>query len=315
MSKINRALFKTTILYGKLLITTVISFVSVRLLLRALGEVDYGIYNLISGVTALLLFLNNAMVLASNRFISCAEGSETQETRKQIFNMSWLLHTSLAALVFLCFMILAVIGLKNLLNLPPARVGAANWVFATMVFSVCASIISVPYDAVIAAKEELWFFALAELTVSIGKLLAAMAMCRYGGDRLVGYACLFCLLTVSVVAGKYLFCRRHVECRLDVRRNLSADRLKKMLSFAGWTLVGSSSNVFAAYGKGIILNHFFGVLINAAEGVAMQVSGQLLSFSGSFFRAVLSIAMISGAVLPKMRRICDCHFSSVISRQ
>ncbi len=293
MSRINKAIGNTVWLYGKLLITSFISFWAVRLLLREMGAVDYGIFNLVSGVIGMLLFLNNTMIVATNRFIACAEGSGIFEEKCKVFNVSFLLHLIIAFAVAVIIEIVGTLLFAHVLNIPEARRQSAYWVFQLMIICVIFSTVMVPYEALITAKEELKFLAVMDICSSVLKLLVAFGLAWFAGDRLLIYAIALSGVYGFDIIGKVLFCLRYPEARLHLRRFVSRDFMKCMTIFAGWSFLGTASNMLASYGKNIILNSFFGVLINAAEGIATQLSGQLLCVMTSMFRAINPVIMKS----------------------
>lgn len=286
MRAADRVTLNTTVLYLKIAVTTVISLYSVRILLEALGAENYGIYNLVAGIVAMLQFLNTSMTMASQRFMSYAHGKGIVEKQKTIFNVSLCIHLIVSVVLVILLELVGVFLFDSILDIPEVRHDAAWVVFQFMVFSTALTILTVPYDAVINAREKLVFYAVVDLISSISKLLIALFLFKYLGDRLILYSLLWTLVVVAELVIKYLYCRRFNECVIHLKKYVNKRTFKELLSFGGWSFLGTGSSMLSMYSVGIILNTFFGVLLNAAQGIANQLSGQLMSLSTTLMKAL-----------------------------
>jgi len=286
----NRVLKNTGFLYAKMAITVFISLLTTRLLLNSLGKIDFGIFALLGTSISMLGFLNNAMASATQRFINYAEGEGNEQRIKSIFNVSVVLHFGIALAAGLLLEIGYFFFFGGILNVPPERVGAAKIVYQCLVASTMFTVMTVPYDAVMTAHENMRYYALVGILDALLKLCIALAVVYGPGDKLILYGALMALETVAVLIIMRLYCRRHYsECRFQPRRYYSAQTAKEMGSFAGWIFFTCMSSMVANYGQGIILNNFFGAALNAAQGIVSQLNGQLNALANSMLRALFPV--------------------------
>ena len=277
----------TGILYVRMGITVFISLYSTRLILNSLGVDDFGIFNVVAGSIAMLTFLNTAMAAATQRFMSFAQGAGDFDKLKSIFNVSLVLHLSIAILVLLLLEGVGYILLNGVLKIPEARVGAAKIIFQFAIASTFFTIISVPYDAVINAHENMFLFAILGILEALIKLAIAIYITYTAYDQLLVYGLLMALMSIFLLVIRQVYCtRKYEECRMNVKKYFSKPIFSEMTSFAGWSFLGSSSSMVANYGQGIIMNVFFGTVVNTAQGISGQVSGQLGAFAVTMLKAL-----------------------------
>lgn len=287
MQSANRVVVNIGFLYGKMLITMLISLYSTRLILNALGAIDYGIFNLVGGVIAMLSFLNGAMTVSTQRFLSYNIGCGATEKLKGIFSSSVILHFIIGFFIVLILEIAGIYLFNGILNIPPERVNTAKIVFHFMVVSTFFTIYAVPYDAAINAHENFLFDALSGIFESLVKLGIAIWLVYTMIDKLVLYGLLIAGLTILIRIIKSIYCfKKYDECRFSWKSNINIGLLKELFSFAGWNLFGSLCTVIRNQGLAIVLNLFLGVLVNAAYGIANQVNGILSSFSANMNKAL-----------------------------
>lgn len=276
----------TGILYTRMFVTLFISLYTTRLVLAALGAEDFGIFNVVAGAIAMLTFLNSAMAGATQRFISYAEGAGDKERIKTIFNVSLVLHLLIAAAVLLIFEVGGYF-LFQVLKIPPDRMYTAQVIYQFMIVSTLFTIISVPYDAVINAHENMLLVAIMGVIESLFKLGIALYITYTASDKLFMYGLLTAISAITLLLINRIYChRKYAECEINIRKYYKKGVFKEMTGFAGWTFLGSSSSMLANYGQGIVLNVFFGPVVNAAQGVSNQVSGQLGVFASLMMKAV-----------------------------
>jgi O-antigen/teichoic acid export membrane protein len=282
MDAAKRVALNTIFLYIKMLISMIISLISTRLILGALGIEDYGIFSLIAGIIAMLSFLNAAMTMSTQRFLSYYLGAGQIDKQKAIFNNSVALHLMIGVFVILLFEIAGLFLFNGVLNIPENRIYEAKIIFQFMIVSTFFTINSVPYDASINAHENMLFESIVGIGESIGKLAIAISLINSINDRLLQYGLLFALLTVIIRVIKGSYCViRYEECRSGLRIIIDKSIFKEMFAFAGWNLLASFCSVIKMQGLAIIMNFYHGVIVNAAYGVANQVNGQLNAFSSN----------------------------------
>lgn len=287
MEQAKRVAKNTGFLYARMAITVFISLYSTRLVLAALGVTDFGIFNVVAGAISMLTFLNAAMSSATQRFMSYAEGKGDFQAQVGIFNMSVLLHWIIGFSVVLLLEFAALFLFDGILEIPENRIYAAKIVFQCMVFSTFFKIISVPYDAVINAHENMFLVAVLGVLEAFLKLGIAIYITYAQFDGLITYGFLMALMATLLLLIRRVYCHRsYDEVTVNIRKHYKKSLFNEMGSFAGWSFLGSSSSIIANYGQGIVLNMFFGPVVNAAQGVANQISGQLGAFSSTMLSAL-----------------------------
>lgn len=287
MQAANRVVMNTGLLYGKMLVTIFISLYSTRLVLSALGALDYGIFNLIAGVIAMLSFLNMAMTLSTQRYMSYNLGGGDMERLKKVFNASILLHLLLGLGLVIVFEAAGYFLFGHVLNIPPERVPAAKIIYHFMVASAFFTIISVPYDATINARENMLLVALTGIAEALLKLAVALSLQSTTSDRLVLFAGLTAATAVGLLLFKRIYCSvKYPESRISIGKYRDVSLLKEMFAYGGWNMFGAVSVVTRNQGIAMILNVFFGTIVNAAYGIANQVNAQLSFFSVTLMQAL-----------------------------
>ena len=287
MNTVSRVIRNTGFLYMKMGITMFISLYATRLVLNALGVDDFGIFNMVAGVIAMLAFLNASMAAATQRFMSYAEGEGDPEKQKIVFNISVVLHLAIAVAVGILLYVAAPFLFGHVLNIPEDRVFAARCVYWAMIASTVFGILGVPCEAMLNAHENMLYFAVIGVLESFLKLGAALAVVHVPADKLVLYGVLMAGISILSMTAMLVYCRRnYAECVIAPRRYWKCGVFREMGSFAGWNFTVSASSMLSEYGVGIVLNHFFGVALNAAQAVAQQINGQTMAFSGTMLKAL-----------------------------
>lgn len=284
MQSSTRIILNTGILYGKMFINIGIALFSTRLILNALGASDFGIFALVGGVIGALSFLNKAMASATQRFLSYNRGKGSAEMAK-VFNTALILHVFIGLLFATILEIAGLFIFDGFLNIPVDRVSTAKFVFHCMVASTFFSVIAVPYDAIMNAKENMLIFALFSILESVLKLGIGIWLYYTPIDRLATYGLCMALMTVLCRTAKRVYSRLHYpESKLDFKK-VDTSLMKEMGSYSGWVTVESVSHIAKGEGIPIILNLFFGTVVNAAYGVSTQVRQNIGFFSEMIFRA------------------------------
>jgi O-antigen/teichoic acid export membrane protein len=276
----------TGILYAKMGITMFISLYTTRLILNSLGASDFGIFNIVGGAIAMLGFLNAAMASATQRFMSYAEGEGNKDKQKNIFNISVILHFGIAILLGIVLLIAGYFFFNGILNIPAERMYAARMVYYFMIVSTMFMVMTVPYDAVLNAHENMLYYAIVGIIESVLKLMVALIVVYTMSDKLIVYGALMAGISLLVMIIMRVYChRKYEECVFNpTYRDKSL--LKEMMRFSGWNLLGTFAGLTGNYGNNIIINHFFGVKLNAAVGIGNQLQGQLMVFANSMIKAI-----------------------------
>ncbi len=287
MKAANKVIINTAILYGNMIITAAIALISTRWVLESLGETDYGIYSLVGGIIAMFSFLNVAMSAATQRFLSYSIGKGDKEIMLDTFKCSVILHLIIGIIVFGIFEIMGDYFMHNHLNIPSDRMDSAMITLHCLSVSTFFNILTVPYQALLNAKENMLVIALINIFDSFIKLGIAIYLLKYIGDRLVMYSVLMmCMFICSLLISRIYCWRKYWEVHVQWRKKIDFSLFKRMFSFAGWNFIGSISSLLRNQGLAMLMNSFFGVIVNASYGVATQVNGQAQFFSRTIVRAL-----------------------------
>lgn len=282
MKHSSKILVNTVALYFKIIFNAIVSVFATRIVLRQLGVDDYGLYNLIAGTILLLSFLNGSMMISAQRFMSIAIGEKNQEKLKKIFNVSTYIHIIISIGIGIVLLILQQLLLNGVLDTGNAPMLSVHIVYDIMVISSILTIATIPYSAAINAHEDMHFFAISEIIVIIFKFVAALSLIFITKHKLVLYTL---LMMFSVFVGyitKLWWCKRkYDECILDKHLMRDKAMLKEMTGFVGWNTLGSLAVVIRNQGVAFVLNIFFGVVVNAAYGIANQVNSLVLTFAST----------------------------------
>ena len=287
MSTANRVIKNTGWLYAKMAITMFVSLYTTRLILNGLGASDFGIFNIVGGAISMLGFLNSAMASATQRFMSYSEGAGEKEKQKSIFNVSIVLHTAVAIVMAVVLIIAGFFFFNGILNIQADRIDAAKVVYASLVISTLFTIMNVPYDALINAHENMKYYAIVGLIESLLKLSVAFASFYTHHDKLIVYGILMAAIPFVTLTIMKIYChRKYEECVINPRKYWDKDLMRQMTSFGGWSFVGSMGSIVGNYGNGVVLNSFFGTVLNAALGIAGQLNGMLHVFANNMLKAL-----------------------------
>ena len=286
ISENNKRIAKNTLLlYARMLVLMLVGLYTSRITLNALGVENFGIYNVVGGVVGLFSLLSGSLSAAISRFITFELGRDNIEKLKKVFSSAVTIQVILSLIIVLLAETIGLWFLNNKLVIPADRMAAAHWVYQLSILTFVIGLISVPYNAAIIAHERMSAFAYMSVVDVFGKLLIAFSMYYSPYDRLIHYAILLTALSLlnRLIYGFY--CKKHfAECTYQ----FSFDRslLKQMFGFAGWNFIGASSAVLRDQGGNIILNMFCGPAVNAARGIAIQVSIAIQGFVSNFMTAL-----------------------------
>jgi O-antigen/teichoic acid export membrane protein len=288
----NRVIKNTGYLYAKMAITMFISLYTTRLILNTLGASDFGIFNIVGGAIAMLGFLNAAMASATQRFMSYTEGEGNKEKQKYIFNISIILHSIIAGIIIIVLLIAGYFFFNGILNIPSDRIFAAKIIYGSLIISTVLTVMNVPYDAVMNAHENMKYYAIIGIIESILKLFVAITCVYTSCDKLILYGILMACVPLITLNIMKIYChRKYEECTINLYKYWDRKLLRNMITFASWNLFTSTASMITNSCVGIIMNNFFGTVINAAQGIANQICGQLLAITNSMTKAVNPVIM------------------------
>jgi O-antigen/teichoic acid export membrane protein len=282
----NKKIAKNTLfLYIRMFFTMGVSLYTSRVVLNTLGIEDYGVYSIVGGIVTLFSFFNGAMTSSTQRFLTFDIGKNDLEQLKKTFNATLNIHIAISFLVFLLAETLGLWFVNHKLNLPLERMIAVNWVYQFSVFTFLFGIVQVPYDALIVARERMDVYAYMSFVEVILKLIIVYLLVVFALDKLILYAGLLFFVSLVVRMGHKYYCKRYFE---ESKYQFYFDKsfYKVLLSYSGWNLFGNIAVVARGQGYNILLNLFFGTVLNAAYGISMQIQGVVQTFVSNFQMAV-----------------------------
>lgn len=275
----------TLVLYVRMLVLMLVGLYTSRVVLSALGENDFGIYDVVGGVVAMFTIISGSLNSAISRFITFEIGKSDPMRLNKVYSTAVTIQLILAVVVVIIAEPVGLWFIRNKMTIDPSRIQAAIWVLHFSLASFVINLMSVPQMASITAHEKMSAYAYIGIMEGLLRLAVAVLISRSSSDRLVLYSALMMLTVLMVRAAYGIYCRRNFpECRYKWVND--ALLVKEMFTFAGWNFIGASSGVLRDQGGKILVNLFYGTAVNAARGVAMQLNGAVQGFVTNFMTAV-----------------------------
>lgn len=278
----NKRIAKNTIIvYIRLLFVTLIGLLTSRFALRALGISDYGLYSIVGGIISLFAFISGSLSTTTIRFLNVEMGKQSGDPNR-IFNICNVVHIIFALLLFIVAETVGVFYINNYLNVVESKHTDAMFVFQISTIVACIGIINVPYLSTFIAKEKFIQIAFVDIFNSIIKLLSALFLLTYKGNALRLYAILMSLTTLSsFVIYHYLSHKQWPEL-IRWRFIRDGSYYKQILVFNNYNILATISSLARSQGSNILMNIFFGTIVNGAYGIARTVQGFVESFMANF---------------------------------
>lgn len=274
----------TLVLTIRMLFVLAISLYSSRLILQVLGVEDFGIYNVVGGFVSMFGFLNSSLTNSVQRYYNYTLGHDGENAISEVYVVALVIQASLALLVLVLVESFGLWYLYNKMVIPDSRFHAAFWVFQFSVVSMIFVIMQVPYTSAVMAYEKMNVFAVISVLDAVFKLIIVLLLPFLSGDHLIWYGVLLLAISFVNFLFYFLYSKTHFKslkkCPIE-RKSL----YKEMLSFSGWNLFGTFSSVMKEQGLNMVLNLFFGPVVNAARGIAYQVINAIRGFTSNIYTA------------------------------
>ena len=249
-----------------------------------LGVEDFGLLNIVGGVVMMFSFLNNAMIAASQRFITYSLASDILSRQKKVFSTSIIIHLLIAIVIVIALETVGLWYINNKLNVSESRLDAAFFVFHSSIITFFLSIINVPFSATVIAHERMSVYAFFSIFSYLMKLAIVVYLPYIAYDNLIIYSVLLVFIELINFIFYSVYCVTHfAECRITYP---DMSILSKMLSFAGWSFLGNFGVVAKDYGVNLIINSFCNTAVNASRGIAYQVMNAVNGFVAGFQTAM-----------------------------
>lgn len=272
----------TLLLYARMGLIMIISLWSSRVVLRSLGVVDFGLYNVIAGIVVAFSFMSGALNASCNRYYAVELGRRDPAALNAVYKANLLLFLLLSLLVLLLCESLGIFLLYKKMNIPADRMGVALPVFQFSIVTFISSLIAIPFKSLVTAKEKMKVYAYCSIIEAALKLGICYLLDKSPMDKLLFYALLLMLISIVTNLFYILYCKHfYPECSLrggKVEKGL----VREILAFNGWGFIGSAATVAKSQGVNILLNMFYGPVVNAARGVANQIYVNVYQFAQNY---------------------------------
>jgi len=276
----NKRIAKNTLfLYGRLAFVLIVSLYTVRVILGALGIEDYGVYNVVAGFVAVFGFINTSMSNAVQRYYNYEIGKNGNSAANKVFNTAFRVQVLLTAAIFILCEIIGVWYVNFEMEIPEGRIGVANWLLQFSLLSLCLTVLQIPYSAAALAYERMNFYAVIGVIDVILKLGIAFVVKLVDENKLLIYGSLILAISVANFLMYYIYSLRNFPYLKFSKKEYSQSFQREMLLFSGWSTFGSFAYAIRSQGVTLLLNYFFGVIVNAANGIATQISAAFQQFS------------------------------------
>ena len=281
----NRRIAKNTLyLYGRMLFSLVVSLFTARIVFNALGVHDYGVLNVVGSFVSMLTYLNMLLQSGTRRFVTIALGRGNIEEMKQTFSGCLTMHLIIAIVTLLIGETVGLWFVNNKLVIDAGRMAAANVVYQFSLMSMFLSIMQAPYMAAITAHEKMSVYAYISIYDVVMKLVVIYLLLHISGDKLIFYSLFYFCVGLSTTIFYRVYCiRKFVEC--SMRFAINKPLYKEIFNYVGWNAIGAFAGILTFRGLDVLLNIFFGPVVNAARGIAMRICDYINGFVSNFYVA------------------------------
>lgn len=287
MEENNKRIIKNTLyLYVRMGVTILLGLFSTRIVLDVLGESDYGTYTVVGSFVSMFTILNSILQSGTRRFLALNIGKGDKELLQRTFSTAFVIHLGIALIVGLLLETFGLWYINNLLNVAQERMFAVNVIFQFSVITCILQIIQTPYVAAVTAHEKFNIYAYMSIFDIVAKIAVLFLIVFFDGDKLIIYAALLMAVSIISIIIYMVYCSRSFdECKMSLK--VDKPLFKEMCSFSGWTTLGHVSAVLNAQGTTMILNFFFGTVVNAARGLSGAVLTLIEQFVSGFITAAV----------------------------
>ena len=287
MNANKRIAVNSVVIFIRLCIVSLVSLICSRVVLDALGESDYGLYNVVGGIVTLLNVINTSMVSTTYRFIAFELGRKADGELNKVFSTSFTIHAFFSLFIIVAGLTLGDWYIYNYLNVAEGKLGDALFVFHISLATTAISTLLVPFQGTLVAYERFSVIAVVDILSNVAKLAAILLLIYGDGNRLRTYSIIIFACSVLGSAAYYVYCHFSFRRVISLRLRIDKPKLKEMADFAVWTLFGACASMGKVQGSALIINLFFGTVVNAAFAVANQVENFILMFARTLNNAAI----------------------------
>ncbi len=275
----------TAFLYIRMIIVLLVSIYTTRVVLNTLGVTDFGVYNVVCGFVSMFSFISSSLTNGIQRFFNYSVGCAERDGVAKVYRTAMRIQIILALIMIVLIETVGIWYINNVMELPPDRLTAANWVFQFSALSFIILIISIPYNAAIIAFEKMDYYAFVSILDTLLKLAIIIELPYLPGDKLIIYGLLGLMISIINFLLNYIYCKRKLP-QLFAHKGIEKKLLKSISSFAGWNTVEMFAWITQGQGVNMIINVFFGAVINAARGVSAQIQSAIQQFCTNLVVAI-----------------------------
>lgn len=288
-----RIVLNTGVIYIKLIFSALIGLYTSRVILQALGADDYGLYSVVGGVVTFLNVIGTTMVSVSNRYIAVELGKGENGNPNRIFNTVLVIHLVLALGLLVIGETLGIFYVNNYLNVTPDKIPDAQFVLHVSLATTALSIVTVPYNGLIVAREKFIFTSVLELCTLLMKLGLVIMLSYSDSNRLRLFALIMALVSIVTQVAYQSYCHIKDKDIIKWKLNKCKEDYKSVFGFAWWSLFGAIAYIGKEQGAAMIINFFFGTILNAAFGLATQINRYAIMFTKGLSQAAIPQIMKS----------------------
>lgn len=275
------------IIFIRLFINSIISIIVSRMVLDALGASDYGLYNVVGGIVIMLNIFNGAMTSTTYRYIAFELGKGTNGQPNKVFNISLVIHICFALFIIVIGSSIGELYINKYLNVAAGKLPDAKFVFRVSIATASLATLFVPYQGLLVAYEKFLTTAIVEISSQFAKLAAIIFLLHIFDNRIRLYSLIMIGTTFLSCLLYFIFSVSHYISIIKFKIYKDFKLYKEMIFFAFWTLFGAIANAGKTQGSAIIINLFFGTVVNAAFAVASQIENFILTFARTLNNAAI----------------------------
>lgn len=313
MNDNKRIAVNTIVIYLKLIASAFIGLITTRLILKALGADDYGLYAVVGGIVSFMNIIGTSMITATNRFISVEIGKGEKGNVNKVFNTVLFVHIILAIGLILIGETIGLFYVNNYLNVADGKLNDAVFVLHLSLITTALSIVSVPYNGLIIARERFVFASSVEVLSLIVKLGLVLLLAFSNGNNLRLFTLIMLFVTLISLLANMLYCKLKDAAIIELHLNRDKSDYKSVFSFAGWSLFGATAFIGKEQGAAMIINYFFGTALNASFGLASQVNRYAMMFTRGLSQAAAPQIMKSYGANDSTRQLFLVYTISRVS--
>ena len=270
-----RIAINTLIIYIRMAAVTVIGLFTTRYVLQALGVSDYGLYNVVAGLIAMLNVISTAMHTTTRRYINVEMGKPNGNLNK-IFNISLLLHIGFGLFVFFLAETIGLYYIHHYLNIEPGKLSDALFVFQISTVISVIGLMNVPYQGLLSAYEKFAQIAIIDFLTALFKIPLVIGLIYYPGNSLRFYAIGMCLMSlISFLLYTYA-CYKQYKAVVSLKFYKGRSLYREILVFYNYTALGAFAYIGRSQGATMLINYFFGTIVNGAFAIAYQIENYVI---------------------------------------